>query len=400
MRIPNELTRLEAVAGSPLGGRGRSTPRLGRAGCEPLAALASVIEGTLGSGPPAVAFSGGRDSSLLLAVAAGVCERAGVDPPLPITLCMPTPVAEADEREWQELVLEHLEIPDWHRIEIDGELDLVGPYARRHLLRDGLLFPANAHSVVPMLEAAGDRVLIVGLGGDELLSSQQWRSVHDLVGRRRKPRRRDLVRLAGAAVPSWIRWVARPSLLKDPEEMDWLRPAARRRLDRLARRGFEEPVGWRTAVRQAAARRDVILPLRTMERLAQAGGHRIEAPLLDAKFVGALARAGGRGGWGGRTATMNALARELLPEDVLGRASKAHFNRVFFGEETRAFAESWSGRGLDETLVDPEALRREWLSEVPDFRTSLLLQSAWLTDHALEPPAVGGHRDLVSTICL
>lgn len=384
MRIPPELSQLEAAVGCPLGGRERSAPRLGRAGDEPLAALASAIERTLDSGPPAVAFSGGRDSSLLLAVAAMVCRRAGVEPPLPITLCMPSPVEEADEREWQELVLEHLQIPHWHHIPIGGELDLVGPYARRHLLRDGLLFPANAHSVVPLLEAAGQRHLIVGLGGDELLSSQQWRSVHDLLGRRRKPQRRDLVRLAVGALPRAIRGPARPSCAEDLEQMEWLRPAARRRLDRLFRRGFEEPVLWHAAVRHVAARRDVVLPLRAMQRLARSGGHRVKAPLLDLAFVGALARAGGRGGWGSRTATMNELARDLLPADVVRRTTKAYFNRVFFGEESRAFAAAWSGRGLNETLVDPEALRREWLSEVPDFRTALLLQSAWLADRELE----------------
>lgn len=384
MRTPPELTALEAVAGCPLGGRGRSAPRLARAGHEPFAALALAIESTLDSGPPAVAFSGGRDSSLLLAVAALVCRRAGIEPPLPITLCMPSPLTEADEREWQERVLDHLEIPHWHRIPISGELDLIGPYARRHLLRDGLLFPANAHSVVPMLEAAGQRCLIDGLGGDELLSPQQWRSVHDLLGRRRRPQRRDLVRLAAGAVPRAIRGLARPASAEGFEQMEWLRPAARYRLARSVRRGFEEPVLWRAAIRHVAARRDVVLPLRAMKRLAHASGHKVLVPLLDPGFVGALARAGGHCGWGTRTATMNALARDLLPADVVARASKAYFNRVFFGEESRAFAAAWSGRGLDETLVDPEALRREWLSELPDFRTALLLQSAWLADRELE----------------
>lgn len=181
--------------------------------------------------------------------------------------------------------------------------------------------------------------------------------------------------------------------------MHWLRPAARRRLDRLARRGFEEPIRWRAAIRHAAARRDVILPLRAMERLAQADGHRITAPLLDPGFVTALARAGGRGGLGSRTATMKALSRGLLPAKVVGRTSKAHFNRVFFGKESRVFADAWSGQGLDATLVDPEALRLEWLSEVPDFRCALLLQSAWLADQAIGRSAADQELSLIAATC-
>ncbi len=365
----------------------------------PVAALASAIERTLDCGPPAVAFSGGRDSSLLLAITAMVCRRVGIEPPLPVTLCMPESVAEADEREWQELVLNHLGICDWHRIPICDELDLIGPYARRHLLRDGLLFPANAHSVVPMLEAAGDRSLIVGLGGDELLSSQQWRPIHDLLSRRRGPQPRDLVRLSAAAIPRSIRGLLRPSRAPELERMNWLRPEAKARIERSLRRGFEEPVSWGAAIRHLAVRRDVIFPFRAMQRLAQADGRRVEAPLLDPGFVGALARAGGHGGWGARTATMKALVGNLLPADAVGRKSKAYFNRIFFGEESRAFADAWSGQGLDETLVDPEALRREWRSEIPDFRTSLLLQSAWLADQAIDLPAEDPEPELVAGAC-
>ena len=397
MRIPPELSRLETVAGCALGGSGRAAPRMGRPGREPLAALASAIERTLDAGPPAVAFSGGRDSSLLLAVAALVCRRAGIGLPLPITLCMPSPVSEADEQEWQELVLKHLQIPDWHRIPIDGELDLIGPYARRHLLRDGLLFPANAHSVIPMLEAAGDRVLLVGLGGDELLGPQQWRPIHDVLGRRRGPRPRDLARIGVGTVPRPMRGLLRPSCARELAQMVWLRPEAALRLDRSVRTGFEEPVSWRAAVRHVAARRDVILPFRAMEHLAGASGHRIEAPLLDPDFVGAFARAGGYGGWGGRTATTRTLAGDLLPAEVTGRTSKAYFNRVFFGEESRAFAAAWSGSGLDEALIDPDALRREWLSDAPDYRTSLLLQSAWLADQEIELPALDHELGLATS---
>src|SRR5262249_28199056 len=149
-----------------------------------------------------------------------------------------------------------------------------------------------AHSVVPMLEAAGNRCLIVGLGGDELLSPQQWRSVHDLLARRRGPQRRDVVRVAAGAIPTPVRGLVRPSCAEELKRMDWLRPDAIRRLNRLSRRKFEEPMLWSSAVRQAAVRRDVILPFLAQQRLAQASGHRVEAPLLDPLFVGAFVRAG------------------------------------------------------------------------------------------------------------
>lgn len=296
MQVPSELSALEAVAATPLGGRARSAPALAKTAQDPIAAVAAAIEGALDAGPPAVAFSGGRDSSLLLAVATRVCRRAGIEPPLPVTLCMPSAFAETDERGWQERVLKHLKLPDWHRIPITGELDLIGQYARRHLLRDGLLFPANAHSVVPMLEATGRRCLIVGAGGDELLSPQQWWSVHDLLGRRRSPQQRDLVRLTAAAIPRPLRGLTRRSWAAELNALKWLRPAAKARLNISLRMGFEEPVRWRTAVRDAAARREVVLPLRSMQRLAGASGQNVLAPLLDPVFVGALAATGGYGG--------------------------------------------------------------------------------------------------------
>lgn len=379
---------LETVAGLPLGGpAGRVVPSSRRKHA-PVDALAAVIEGTLDAGSPAVAFSGGRDSSLVLAVTAAVCRRAGLEPPVPITLCLPGSIPEADERPWQERVLDHLGIRSWRRIAVGGELDLIGPYARRHLLRDGLLFPANTHSLVPMLEAAGERCLIVGLGGDELLSPHQWRSVQGLLGRRRRPDRRDVMRLSAAACPRRLRGRLRPFGSQDElQELSWLRPGARARLGRSMRRGSEEPVRWDAAIRHLAGRRDVVLPVRSMERVAAGNGHRVLAPLFDAGFVASVASAGGSAGWGSRTAIFDALAADLLPKELIRRTDKAAFNRVFFSEESRAFAAAWSGAGLDDTLIDPDAVRSEWLSEVPDFRTALLLQSAWLTEQSARPAA-------------
>lgn len=382
MRTPPELTPFEAVVGLPLGGRARRVPSPPRPGARPLDALVVAISRTLRGGAPAVAFSGGRDSSLLLAVAAHACRVAGMEPPLPVTLCAPDALLEAQEDEWQERVLDHLGIRDWKRVQIVDELDLIGAYARPHLLRDGPFYPANAHSVLPLLDAAADRPLIVGLGGDEILSPQQWRPLHDLVARRRAPQRRDVIRLGACALPRQVRGLARPSYRPELEELGWLAPQVRSRLDRSLRRRLEEPIHWGAAVRHLAARRDVVLPLQTMQRLARSRGKTVVAPLLDAHFVGALARTGGASGWGTRSGIMDALARDLLPSEVIRRQDKAGFNRLFFGRPSRAFAQTWSGRGLDATLVDPDRLRREWLSEFPDFRTALLLQAAWLAERS------------------
>ena len=48
----------------------------------------------------------------------------------------------------------HLQVRDWLRLDVDGELDAVGPVARRVLRRHGLLWPFNVHFHAPMLEAA------------------------------------------------------------------------------------------------------------------------------------------------------------------------------------------------------------------------------------------------------
>lgn len=59
----------------------------------------------LGRPPCLLAFSGGRDSSALLAVAVSVAHREGL--PLPIPLIYPG-VAGTDESSWQYMILDHL----------------------------------------------------------------------------------------------------------------------------------------------------------------------------------------------------------------------------------------------------------------------------------------------------
>ena len=73
----------------------------------PLAALEAAILPALARPPCLVSFSGGRDSSSVLAAATRAAAREGLDPPVPVTLRL-RDAPMSDEAEWQELVVRDL----------------------------------------------------------------------------------------------------------------------------------------------------------------------------------------------------------------------------------------------------------------------------------------------------
>ena len=95
--------------------RGRAGGPVGR--WAPRAALEAAIRPLVRCAPCVVGFSGGRDSSALLAVAVALAAREGLDPPVPVSFRFPH--AETRESEWQELVVRHLGLAEWARVEID-----------------------------------------------------------------------------------------------------------------------------------------------------------------------------------------------------------------------------------------------------------------------------------------
>ena len=122
------------------------------------------------------------DSSAVLATLLHVARQDGFDDPVAVTARWPG-VAAADESEWQEHVAGELGVRRWEILTPGTDFDLLGPLARQLLRDHGLLWPAPTAALMPMIEAAGDGVLVTGQGGDEVFGT--W----GLAGHGRGPER-------------------------------------------------------------------------------------------------------------------------------------------------------------------------------------------------------------------
>lgn len=350
-----------------------AAPPLPRArGVSPHGALhASVLQALLA--PPCfVAFSGGRDSSALLALATDVARREGLVLPVPITLRYPG-APETDETDWQERVVAHVRPEDWVRLELGDELDYLGATAQTVLRRHGVLWPMNAHVHLAYFPFTQGGSLIDGVDGDGVFSWGHAHAMNVLLGRT-PPTRGSWRRVAALLAPPPVR---RAHVRRASVAQSWLTAAAQEEFLRLvAHEVAAEPVSYEQRLHWYARSRYVGALEWTTRLLAEESNTRLVRPLLDPSFLSALAVACGRTGFRGRTAVMTWLFGEHLPADVLHRRTKASFPN-FWGAGTSRFAEQWSGDGLDTELVDLPELRRTW-AEKRDHRSIPLLQSAWL----------------------
>jgi hypothetical protein len=375
------MSPIEIVFGAVLGHVG-SSPASSSPLSDPRAALEHVVREALLRPPCGVAFSGGRDSSVVLAVATHVARRDGLAEPIPLTKVF-TDVPSAEESNWQELVIRHLRLSDWELVSIDDELDLVGPLATANLVEHGVVWPPMIHGDVPVLERLGAGSLIDGEGGDEVfgVAAHRIAPVTRLLRAPRPLQWRRVRRALGALAPVRLRARHVVRQLND-RPMPWLRPAALAALGAdLVELERETPLSFPASLRLVPRRRAQVLGARNRRRFARLHGVDVSSPLLHPDVVDALARRGGIVGPGDRSAVLRALFPDLLPDSVLGRTSKATFNAAFWGRHTRHFAEGWSGGGVDAELVDPDVLRSVWISEQRQPITAALLQQAWLSDH-------------------
>ena len=385
------LTALELALGLPLGRDAAGV--LSHTHADPLAAVEAAVLPALRRAPCLVSFSGGRDSSAVLAVAVAVARREGLPEPIPATIRARNAPA-ADERAWQELVVGHLRLPDWLRVEVDGELDAVGPVAQRVLRRYGLLWPFNAHFHLPLLEAARGGALLTGIGGDELFRAATSRRAAAVLAGRVRPVPRDARRIALHLAPAPARrwWHARGSGPDHP----WLTPAGRGSARRaLAAWETAEPRGLAARLGAVRAARYLGIGTAGLALLAADEDAAIAHPLLDERVWAAVGTSAPRGGYLGRDDAMASIFGGLLPDALHARADKASFDEVFFAQHARELAQRWDGTGVPEATVDAAALRRHWLSDTPRAQSLTLLQAAWLAsagDRVEQPSAGLGQR--------
>ncbi|WP_156252159.1 asparagine synthase-related protein [Pseudactinotalea terrae] len=344
----------------------------------PREALAGVIRPALLDGPCYVTFSGGRDSSAVLAAATALARAEGLADPVPVTRRYPH-IPDTDENEWQELVVSHLGLRDWIRLDLtDDETDLLGPTAQASIRRHGVLFPPALHSHGVVYQHMRGGSMLTGEGGDEVLGARRVTPL-TLLRRRRTPTLALLRRACDALLPRPLRAAAVRHELPVAELQSWLLPDAANRHSRmLAAAEATEPLRFSDAIAWVGRKR--VWHTMDINQRIVASDYDVRAinPLIHPDFLAALARAGGFWGYNGRTSVMKALFADVLPPSVLTRGSKGAFNRAYSGRYTQAFAREWDGTGVDTSLVDVVALRSQWLSDTPTMSAAMLLHSAWL----------------------
>lgn len=327
--------------------------------------------------PCVIAFSGGRDSSAILAVAVELARRHGLDEPVAATHSFPED-EHADERAWQEKVVRHLDLKEWVQVVDDGSFDILGSQSREALLQHGVLWPALLNGLVRLAGLAPGGSFVVGEGGDEVLGIQRMTGINLLLTEKRRPSAGHRSMLVDALAP---RPLARRRVRRAALEMGshpWLPHDYQvAYADVIAHDNCDAPLRWDRAVVRHAGRRNVAAMVTNYRRLLEPHGTSVHLPFLDTRFLGAWAAEGGARGFISRTRMMRMLFHDVLPDDVLARTGKGEFSAVAFGPGTRAFMSEWDGTGLPD-VVDAEVLRDVALSPRPFFGAQLLTQRAWL----------------------
>ncbi len=375
LRDGHTWTALELAAGWPLGGEVLALPDTSRA---PRAIIEESVREALLQRPCVVEFSGGRDSSAILAVAMHVARRDGLEEPVAVTRVYPGS-AEADEGAWPEIVVRHLGVREWERIPIHEELDAVGDIALKLVRRFGPLWPPAAHSHVPIFERCRGGAVLTGEGGDTMFGSQRGSPLRRVLARRQRINRAALRALWRSHAPRWLRRRAVFEQQSYSARVSWMTPEAFAAFQELkVAHELEQPLSWAGSIGWQLGARSWRIGYAFLEKLANEHHVALHQPLSTPALAGALVDDAGYLGFKSRADAMLGLFGDLLPEAVLRRTTKASFNASLFGSRSRSFAASWHGVASFTGLVEAEAVRERWLSHAPHPALIPALQAAWM----------------------
>lgn len=358
-------------------------------GDTPRKVLEETLLGALRRSPCVLGFSGGRDSSGLLALAATVARREGL--PLPVALTYRYDnEAETEESSWQELVIDHLGIADWEKVRVGTANDVIGELAQPFLLRHGLVFPSMLYNNTLLLDKARGGSHMTGEGGDEVFGLRRATILRRVANNPKYLLSFPYLKLAALVLgPRATRVAAQYHVNRKAldSSLKHLRPGlaeevTRRVSEHLASEPFDnsKSLAWHLRRRGAVFYQQAITAFSLEYEVYHVD------PFLEPRFVASYARTVGPFGLATRSDAMRLLFSDVLPEQILTRSSKALFNRGFLTDVGRAFASTWGGGGVDTELVDVDALRAAWLSHWPPVQTFWLLQAAWL--HENQPAEV------------
>lgn len=341
-------------------------------------ALEEIIRRGLTRPPCLVSFSGGRDSSAVLALATHVARRDGLPDPIPASNLF-TSIPAADERHWQELMIRHLRLADWLRIELTDELDVLGPLAAGVVARHGVLAPFNSHFQIPLLQRAAGGSVLTGVGGDEVFEPTERAVLARLLSWRRLPSRRHAGSILGALAPRTVR-ERRISQALAPDPLGWLQPEVHRRIAAASASWHAgEPVSYDAALRTWWWRsRQLQANIAGKRLLAADYGVQMLHPFADPLFLSAYGAGRGPAGPPGRTWALRELFGDVLPPEMIERETWGSFNGAFWTATARSVVAGWDGTGADPELMDADALSAEWRREDPDWHSFSLAQQLLL----------------------
>ncbi len=338
--------------------------------------LVGFIAKELDDRPVYVEFSGGCDSSVIIAAAQAACRAANHDDPIPLTYRYPLQ-PETDESDYQDAVLTHLGLGVGHRISITSEFDLLGPVAQRCMERHGLAWPAAGMVRTGVWEQLEPGTLLSGEGGDDALGPRRIaglaRAMRELKRRRPRAVAGNLVRTIGPRGQRMRRF--------DFKAGEWLSAAEGKRFVALA---AADPVGEPLSNGEFATwftnRPAVRLANHQLIAMAASANQRFVAPFMDPAFVCAVDDLSPRWQLLDRRAVLRMHFADHLPKQLIDRTDKRFMSGVFFNEHAREFARHWDGR-IFVSGIDSEALRSHWTTAERDAVSALsfmLLQAAWM----------------------